>query len=183
MAFFQLRRIEFVRFKKKKGDWKTNGGRGWEDVKIIVFCGESHSSVVCQMKVWLSYCVFTGSVMIEGLRTSFILGGEKCTISSVCLEAQTCSSSFPCENRAVVKRFSQHDRSWALPYRTVSQPASWLTGCSVCRLEWPASSHTAVIPVTWSKSSWAKAVCCCQKLQTLGKSLFFASCWLKAGDV
>lgn len=27
------------------------------------------------MKVRLSYCVFTGSAMIEGLRTSFILGG------------------------------------------------------------------------------------------------------------
>lgn len=135
------------------------------------------------MKVWLSYCEFTDSIMIEGLRTSFILVGDKYTLYtitwvSVCKLRLTCSTSFPFENRAVVKWFSQHDCGWALPFRTVSQPANWLTGCSVCRVESPASCRTALIDVTWSKSNQAKAVCCCcccccWKLKMLGKSLFF----------
>lgn len=100
----------------------------------------------------------------------------------------TCSSSFPLENRAVVKRFGQRGRGWALPFRTVSQPASWLTGCSVCQVESPTSCRTALIDVTWSKSNQAKAVCCCccccWKLQMLGKSLLFLlPVGLKAADL
>lgn len=45
------------------------------------------------MKVGLSYCVFFDSIMIDGLRTSFVLEGEKCTLYIIpqvsCLKAKT----------------------------------------------------------------------------------------------
>lgn len=97
------------------------------------------------MKAWLSYCVFTDSIMIEGLRTSFIPEGETYTRYLNCPLVSSEWPILPLFHFRIDQLLSSLAGMTAAEHFPIrlSQPASWLTGWSVCRVESPTSCSSS----------------------------------------